>query len=206
MKTRLVMLGALAVLGTSCSSTSGASGTGSGGVGGTGSGGVGGGGSTAPARAGVTFTVEPVSPAVAGKACNTFGTTARVPAPPQASPTATMIGDWVSDGVDGAEVTCRVAPTSLGFDITASVRYGTAALSLTATTGSTGMGTGDVTLVGEFGPYASDPASRCTLVGLQIKPRAYWATFECDPVFDPASPDSTYCLADGVVTMQDCAL
>lgn len=158
-----------------------------------------------PGRAGASFNISGVSPAKSGKACNTTSTTVDIPPPPQVAPSQTVIGDTVTDGQSGAQVSCTVHQSGSGFQVSATLRLGSDAVSVNYTLPSaTGSGQGDATVVTEFGPQESDSTQPCTFTGLQTKPGAAWASFSCPAVFDRSSPDSTYCSLDGFIALQDC--
>jgi hypothetical protein len=158
-----------------------------------------------PGRAGATFSISSVSPAVAGKACNTFGSTYRIPPPPQASPTQTALGQTVTDGKNGAEVSCTVHQEGEGFSVMARVALELNSVYVNYTIPSaTGTGTGTGMSQSEWGTQESDPAVPCNFVSLQAKPGAAWASFNCPAIFDRQSPNSSYCSLSGVIAVQDC--
>jgi hypothetical protein len=161
------------------------------------------------ARGGVTMTITPVSPAVAGRSCSTSGFTARIGDP---SPTETSAEGRVTDGKEGADVECGVSGGDDGFEFDAQAfdesETGTVNFSASGTlSGTSGVGTVSIN-TDRTGRLASPPEMPCQFDvnggNLQVDTGLIWARFSCDAAFDQSSPSTTYCQISGVMAFDNC--
>jgi hypothetical protein len=168
-----------------------------------------------PAQGAFKASVEPASPAPAGKSCPTSAYTYDVPNALETDPGKQLDEDNYThkaiDGENGASVSCSVKGGP-PFTFSGKISRGDRGLTISdGTIGADQKGTARITVIktGSPGfPTMISPMASCTIDAAkangnnyQVKPGSMWARFVCPSV---ESPPSESCAADGYFVLENC--
>lgn len=159
-----------------------------------------------PAQGAFAWSLKPISPAPAGKACPSAAAfTSEVPT--NGGLDADTYMRRVVDGEDGASVTCRVSG-SVSFEVSARLFVAGRALVLDGTIAADRSGSAVVTVSDSQQLSTSLVGTSCTLdakagagQNFQIKAGSLWASFSCPTV--EAAPNDV-CAASGIFVVENC--
>lgn len=142
-------------------------------------------------------------------ACPTPGDEIGIGSPPPNAQGVAGKGGPIFDREQGVETTCRVAGGG-PFNVSSSISGNGISFSLTGTVAASGEGSASVSVYAPLlgGTFASPAATPCTLTavptsaGVQVKPGAMWATFNCPTI--AGQPSTMMCRLQGELVVENC--
>lgn len=159
---------------------------------------------------------DPVSPTPQGAFNVTFGDAigtgiacpAKNPAQLQVGSVGSAQSAPVSDGEDGATVTCSVTKTSAGFRVSGSIVKGTAQLYLApvdVAQGSTSNGRVAVSGANTAGKsYGPATGTSCEFGVIEVTESRAWLSFDCPHVVSGSSESEQCSIYNGFLLLDNC--
>lgn len=120
-------------------------------------------------------------------------------------PTATDPGQRVTNGADGARVSCKVSGSET-YSFSGTLGKGANSFGTSGRIEADGTGTGTVTVrtAGTVNTLSTDPDLDCTFTAVEAASGRIWATYDCPGMINRQSPQ-TYCKASGTFVFENCS-